>query len=208
MKYTFEFPVFEVLTSLVMTAVVTFLTIRWSIAGARRETMRTIRASLEAEARARRERRAEADEELRRSEVRERSTLVGALMTAVHELEAATKLPRQERNRLDTEARWKALGVVFDTSPLPGAATLYAYADLRIWKATVVVREGKDPVRFVEFLLAQRFAGDVRVAAMAWANGGAIPEAAERELERLVIEREARTRSDREALFNTIVNDE
>lgn len=204
MTFTFEFPVYEVLASVVVTAVVTFLTIRWSISAARRETLRTIRASLEAEARARRDRRSEVEAELRRSEERERTTLVGTLMLAVHELESTGELPRQDSSRLAAEARWGALSAVFDSTPLAGAAVLYAYADLRIDKARNSESKGNEPVSFVQFLLDSRFSADVRVAALGWATSGRVPEHAEKELEQLVAEREQRTRARRKELRRAI----
>lgn len=189
------FPFWEVIVSVIVTGAVTWLTIWASIRGARRETERTIQASLASENRARQEREQEsarlADEEA----YRQRIVLSAALSRGVHLMQAVRELPADDRTRMEAEAEWSALRVSFKVSTAPYAADVYDFADLRIDHA----RSAGPPPKsnrvetFLEFAKRTTFADEVSDAASYWAEHAALESKVAEELAELRLAREQRS---------------
>lgn len=200
-----DFPVWEVVSTLLLTAAVTIVTIRWSVKAARNETQRSIEAARETEARERLERQEASAAESRNDENRQRIALAEAITRSVHELQAVQDLKRKDPRRLSVEFGWQSLRVTFRASALNDALQLYTFADLLIERG-MIPRAEEEPVEmFVENMLRRNFASSIEEAAVAWIADGALPERASIRLRELEAERDAKQAADRNALFELIV---
>lgn len=181
--------------SVVVTGAVTWLTIWASIRGARRETERTIRASLSAERRARMERDREAARLADQESLRQRVALAAALSRGVHLMQAVGQLPADDRTRMEAEAEWSALRISFKVSSASHAADMYDFADLRIDHARSAgpVPGGNRVEPFLEFVQRTVFAEKISDAASHWAEHEVLEDMVAAELAELRSEREHRS---------------
>lgn len=189
-----EFPFWEVIASATITAAVTWLTIWASIRGARRETERTIRASLQAERRARVERERNAARADDAEASRQRLVLATALSRGVHSMQAVRNLPPDDRTRMEAEAEWSALHISFKVSPATQAADLYDFADLRVDHADSVgpPPEDNDATSLIKHVSQTVFAEKISDAASYWAKHSVLAPEVDEELALLRLAREKR----------------
>lgn len=193
----YDFPVWEVLATVLVTALVTVITIRVSVKAATRETKRTIAASLEAEQRATDARLSEGKAAAQAAVDAERVELAAALSRSAHELEALASLSPTDPQRVAAVAQWRALRTTFAVSRVEHALAMYTYADLRY-----DLSENGDGslVTFTVYLMSKRFADEVAHAATEWARTGEMPPGIEKKVEDLQADR-ARRQSELLARF-------
>lgn len=171
-----DIPVWELGVSIMVTALVTYLTIRWSVRAATRETQRTIDANVEAEQRAKDIREQEASAAIRAALSRERVALAAALSRGLHELEPLMDAKKSDPQRIAAVAQWRSMRTTFATSEVENALDLYVYADLRFDQSQNGGPKPKESVTFVTYLIQKQFAGDVSKLATEWAQTGDLPE--------------------------------
>lgn len=171
-----DFPIWEVLVSVLITALVTYLTIRWSVKAATRETQSTIDANIQSEQRAAKRREEEAAEAARAAANRERIALAATLSRGVHELEPLLNAKKTDPQRIAAVAQWRSMRTAFATSSVDDAIDLYTYADLRFDQSQNGGPRPKEPVDLVAFLIRKQFAEAVSTIATEWARTGELPE--------------------------------
>lgn len=171
-----DFPIWEVLVSVLITALVTYLTIRWSVKAATRETQSTIDANIQSEQRAAKRREEEAAEAAGAAANRERIALAATLSRGVHELEPLVNAKKTDPQRIAAVAQWRSMRTAFATSSVDDAIDLYTYADLRFDQSQNGGPRPKEPVDLVAFLIRKQFAEAVSTIATEWARTGALPE--------------------------------
>lgn len=182
------FPVWEVLAGVVVTALVTILTIRVSVAAATRETKRTITASLEAEQRAGEVRQREAAGAAAAALDAERVALASAVSRAVHEVEALQSSPRTDPQKIAAYAHWQALRTTFAVARVDHALDVYDYADLMVERARNPGAPGAPAETFLEFMARKQFADEVSGVATEWARTGQISDRAMASMDELRVD--------------------
>lgn len=187
-----DFPIWEVLVSVLITALVTYLTIRWSVKAATRETQSAIDANLQSEQRATKRREAEADEATRVALNRERIALAATLSRGVHELEPLLNAKKTDPQKIAAVAQWRSIRTAFATSSFENAVDLYTYADLRFDQSQNGGPRPKEPIDLVAFLIRKQFAEAVSTVATEWARTGELPEVVVTETPKLQGERRER----------------
>lgn len=109
---------------------------------------------------------------------------------------SGSRLPADDRARMEAEAEWSALRVSFKVSSAPKAADVYDFADLRIDDArrAGLPPKGNRVETFLEFAKRTIFAEEVSDAASYWAEHAALESKVAQELAELRLAREQRSR--------------
>lgn len=200
------FPFWELLSTAAITGLVTWVTIWASIRGARRETERTIAASVEAERRAREERQREATRLGAIESRRQRVGLAEVLSRAVHRMQAVRELSADDRARIEAAAEWGALRVSFATATSPSAIDLYEFADLRIDEGMAANKPPRMNVvdEIFEYAVKTMYADKVSETASQWAELGVLDDKAAAALTKMRAAREERSKATNQELIKLV----
>jgi hypothetical protein len=181
-----SFPYWEVATVALVTIAVTVITVRASVAAARRETDRVLTADAEAR------RKADAASEAQREAAQaaegkgRRASLARELIRSSRLVHDADSNPSKGRKSVATKAEWASLRVAFDTSGEAGAHQLFQWADLTLWNARASSQDGTTKATRLDWVPIYRLQQFLDERASAWATDPqAVRELTDRQLQEL-----------------------
>lgn len=169
---TFSF--WEVLATVAVSGLVTWVTIYFSVKAARDSTARQLEAALEAEHRERADRDEREARESRRISDQARGRLAASLIRVVQQVESTLGREPQDPAYLAVRAEWAALRVQFETSGEDNSAEFYEFADLTIAQGDEALPRFRavsgEQLSVVETLSRQAFATNLSHLALDWAR--------------------------------------